>query len=505
MKKMIAGCGVALLLVAACSGPQQTTPEPDAGFPMAAAYDSLTVVHYLAAGDSGYQLLDEGKIDEAVAAFTRQTGLVPTSAWGYYNAACAYGRTGQVDAGIDWLGRAVAHGWCDAEHLGYDNDMDSLRGDPRFAVLVTRADSALQANERIFAAGMPLVQAPAGINSKAALDEYYDDGNTLLRRHRRIWSSWEYSAAALDLEARRIAAMENLPVADRDSGYISVGLERIRAMTRFKSPYEPWGALADGIAVEVQRYLASRPAAELAAEVNYRAGVAAFCKTRPYEFTSADWPAASSGALVYFNAVPEGNQWAGPAEAWKIYFVLADTTAGAEAAKSRIKTFAENYADNPAAMQVAAMNFQGELVSALWPIPFMATDRTGKEFNLADYKDWNVVLLDFWATWCGPCRGELPFIAAAWDKYREKGLEIVSVSLDYADRITPDDYDAWTREKGMNWRHVYDGQDWSSPLVKSFFVYSIPSPFLIDKNGNLVASGEQLRQENLDSILTTLF
>jgi thiol-disulfide isomerase/thioredoxin len=310
--------------------------------------------------------------------------------------------------------------------------------------------------------------------------------------------------ARLNLEARRIAVLGILPNDQLDSTYMGQGIERVRALTRFNSPYNSWGALADGVAAEARRFLGTNPATELAAEVNYRAGLAAFCKKRPHEFSSPDWQPSTSAALAYFDAIPQESQWAGPAEAWRIYFAVSDTTVDDKTVRPRIAAFVENYAAVPAAMQVAAMNFHSELVKEVWPIPLAATDIEDKEFSLADYKG-KPVLIDFWAIWCGPCRRELPYLKEAWEKYYKKGFEIVSVSLDYTDRTTPEDYAKWIEEKGMSWRHVYDQKDWDSELAKAFLVYSIPSTFLVDKNGDLVTSGADLRQEKLDSTLATLF
>lgn len=85
----------------------------------------------------------------------------------------------------------------------------------------------------------------------------------------------------------------------------------------------------------------------------------------------------------------------------------------------------------------------------------------------------------------------------AYQRFHKDGFEILSVSLDYEQNTSMDDYRAWVENEGMVWRHVYDMKNWGSPLVQDFFVTGIPSPFLIGRDGKLAASGEALRGENL--------
>ncbi len=90
-----------------------------------------------------------------------------------------------------------------------------------------------------------------------------------------------------------------------------------------------------------------------------------------------------------------------------------------------------------------------------------------------------VVLVDFWATWCGPCMKEVPNVVAAYAKYHAKGFEIVGISLDQ----DKDKMFKVMAQKGMTWPQYFDGKGWSNEVATSFQIRSIPSMWLVNKNG----------------------
>jgi len=124
-------------------------------------------------------------------------------------------------------------------------------------------------------------------------------------------------------------------------------------------------------------------------------------------------------------------------------------------------------------------------------------DTAGKPIDLAAYKG-KVVLLDFWATWCGPCIGELPNVIAAYEKYHAKGFEIVGISLD-EDRAA---FEKFIVDRKMTWRHQFDGKGWKNECAVAYGIQSIPATYLIDQDGKIVAMG--LRGEQLGQRLARL-
>ena len=141
--------------------------------------------------------------------------------------------------------------------------------------------------------------------------------------------------------------------------------------------------------------------------------------------------------------------------------------------------------------QEEARKIQSTLVEGAKFPDFDEKDVNGKPFNLAAYKG-KVVLIDFWATWCGPCVGELPNVLKAYEKHHAKGFEIVGISLD-SDKAK---LDKFTKDKNMPWQQYFDGKGWSNKLSTKYGVNSIPATYLLDGQGTIIA--KNLRGDALE-------
>lgn len=125
-------------------------------------------------------------------------------------------------------------------------------------------------------------------------------------------------------------------------------------------------------------------------------------------------------------------------------------------------------------------------------------DKNGKPLKLSSLRG-KYVLVDFWASWCGPCRIENPTLVKAYNSYKDKGFTIYSVSLDY-------DKDKWLKaiaKDKLEWEnHVTDLKGWNSPVCTQLDINSIPANFLLNKEGNVIASN--LRGDELEKKLKKL-
>jgi Peroxiredoxin len=134
------------------------------------------------------------------------------------------------------------------------------------------------------------------------------------------------------------------------------------------------------------------------------------------------------------------------------------------------------------------------------PDDFSLPTPNGEEISLYSLRG-NIVLLDFWASWCRPCLAEVPNIKKIYEKHHDKGFEILGVSLD-----EEKDREKWLgaiEKNEMGWKHVSSLKGWECPIAKRFNVTGIPCMYILDKNGKIIA--QNLRGEELANKIDELF
>ncbi|MDN3593646.1 TlpA disulfide reductase family protein [Zunongwangia endophytica] len=134
---------------------------------------------------------------------------------------------------------------------------------------------------------------------------------------------------------------------------------------------------------------------------------------------------------------------------------------------------------------------------------FSALTPEGEKLALNDVLG-KVTIVDFWASWCKPCRKENPNVVKVYNKYHEKGLNIIAVSLD-----KKEDKDKWLKaieDDGLVWNHVSNLQAWNDPIAKKYGVRAIPATFILDENGVIVdrdVRGEEALDKKIEELLAS--
>jgi thiol-disulfide isomerase/thioredoxin len=179
----------------------------------------------------------------------------------------------------------------------------------------------------------------------------------------------------------------------------------------------------------------------------------------------ADWPNSESGRGML-----------------PTFVTLKMKTAAAPTEEEALATFADSPNRHARDYVKDRLRFF-ELSKEPFELAFTALD--GREVDLQKLRG-KVVLIDFWATWCGPCIAELPNVKQVYTEYHDKGFEIVSVSLD-AERDRQKFIDL-VAEEGATWPQRFEGKGWKDALVAKYTISGIPAMFLLDQDGMLVST-----------------
>ncbi len=195
-----------------------------------------------------------------------------------------------------------------------------------------------------------------------------------------------------------------------------------------------------------------------------------------------------------------------PAKSKAYRMALGGVISGLKTANGQLCTvYTGKYLDlyrNSSLGEVARLEYDIKKASTFMP-GFEAPDLSGMTPDSSNYSlkqlRGKIVMVDFWASWCGPCRRENPNVVANYNKYKDKGFDVLGVSLDR-------DISAWRKaiqQDGLPWHHISDLKGWQSEHAALYSVTSIPQTLLIDRDGKIIV--RNLRGEQLGDKLKELF
>ncbi|TDS13814.1 TlpA disulfide reductase family protein [Sphingobacterium paludis] len=165
--------------------------------------------------------------------------------------------------------------------------------------------------------------------------------------------------------------------------------------------------------------------------------------------------------------------------------------------KSTLPKFAEHFQSTHLYQQITNRLQVAEktAIGAAFP-DFELPNEHGKPVKFSDVQKGKYILVDFWASWCGPCRAENPDLTKAYRRFKDKGFDIIAVSLD-KDKA---DWLKAVEEDKLEWTQVSDLKGWDDGYAKSLFIHAVPDNFLLSPEGKII--GRNLRGKELEQALT---
>ena len=286
------------------------------------------------------------------------------------------------------------------------------------------------------------------------------------------------------LEARQ-TAMERKGELTVELFRVDPNHERLPALFAQRwSTMAPIGPQGEQVAKEIEEVAAGTKNAKLQAE-------AAFFRVRNALFADREHPEkAIDAANAFAKAYPKDERVP------QIFAYLANAVQDQAQRKELEDRLLKDYPDSHAAVMIQGARRQREGIGKPFELAFKEAI-TGKAISMADLKG-KVVVIDFWATWCGPCVAEMPTMKKLYEKYKDQGVEFIGVSLDQPeDEGGLSELKKFVSEKEIPWPQYYQGKGWDSEFSASWGINAIPAVFVVDADGNLYSTDARGKLEEL--------
>ncbi len=465
---------------------------------------------YALAGE-GQQQIEFERYREAAASYARQAAIAPRAPSPHYGAACALAALGRTEAAFDSMTRAIECGFLDEERMNEEPLLDGLRRSPRYLALISLMRTGLEERERRMVQGHRALdpQSVPAFSSVKAIENHYANRIELQRKEHWRLAPYEFVFARWRTSDEKIAALsrfvdENEGEAAAEHGRLAI----LETLSQYKvfSYVVHWGEHGHAMKREAERFLSSHPESERRARAEYLLALASW-------FMRDAMPAKEGGAVGYSDAdvraldaaladIEASNRGGEDAGRALVRQMMLEYHVAGNRPTSRLRSlheaFEEHYGENRRVRRFAR-HWARNLLLALRGVDDLEfVDLSGKSWN-RETRRGKVVLVDFWATWCGPCVREIPALKTAYAKHHEQGFEIVGISLDHSCEELED----YVADKEIAWPQACDGGGFDTPLAKQYEVKGIPQTILIDRDGTVVAVG--LRGERLLEKLEELF
>jgi len=488
MKAVLATLGALILTVitSSCQSEKGTHLVSPPHFDEGAMRQAIELI------SQGYATLGESNTAGAKAKFIQAASVLPCKWILPSTSIMIYSSEGEADSILSCLERLANSGWDNPEVFMNGPHVALVQGDPRFAAVLDHFGENYVRATAVLANGIPDWNEVPDVHSDEELKTWIRQQDEVFNLQKNFWSASEELLAKIDLRMRILKAQRILAAQDSSFDY---GLERLRLAYGLQPRDKMgWGSVSDMVRYESDRYSESVSEESKRQEAYYLAGSAL---SRKYSDDDPGRVQAYGEAANYLTRINRHNGNYRSAQA----LLIANKIKSADSSEiplliNQLREIVQSHERDRVLYGEISSRLGCDIDKYLWPIPIDKSDIDDRKITLGQYRG-KVLLIDFWAIWCSPCRASIPAMREAYDRFHKYGFEILSISLDERERTSLQDYRDWIKENGMNWQHIYDGDAWNSDLVERYFVARIPKALLVGPDGSLVAWGDDLYRDNL--------